>query len=390
MSYDGRKRLSRDICLGFLTAAALGITATMSGPVFAQDGEVGTTVLPAPGVGTGAEMDAGMGHDGAGAGADLSGGTARTAVEHGAAPDLGEVVDAVTGAVGGVVEDATGGAVDSTVGLIEAPEGQAAYDAETMAADPQLQNQFLETSPVPAQSPAIARFAAGTPGPQLHPPVVVELFTSQGCSSCPPADAMLGDLSGRADVLALSWHVDYWDYLGWADEFARPEFTRRQKDYACNAGERSIYTPQILVGGSETLIDLRPAELIAMIEAQMARPVAVSVTSSQVGDTFQIELTPRARLRNSTAILLIRYAPERQVTIRAGENRGIQVTYRNVVVAVEKVADWDGRAPLRLNVKAASNADQSFPDDTRHAILAQQLGRKGLVAGPILAAVKLD
>lgn len=380
---DGKRRPFRGLCPGIVTATVFGAALAVALPAVAQDDGVAATILPAPALPAPAS--------------DLPAANITPNVEAGAQVGtdlgLGAVADTVTGTIGDVTEavgDAIDGAVGNTVGLIEAPEGQAAYDADTMAADPQLQNQFLQNSPVPLQSPAIARFTAATPGPQLHPPVVVELFTSQGCSSCPPADAMMGDLSDRSDVLALSWHVDYWDYLGWADEFARPAFTARQKDYARNAGERSIYTPQIVVGGSETLIDLRPAELVAMIEAQMARPVAVSVTASQVGDSFQIELTPRARLRNSTAILLIRYAPERVVTIRAGENRGLQVTYRNVVVAVEKVAEWDGRAPLRLNVKAATNADQSFPDDTRHAILAQQLGRKGLVSGPILAAVKLD
>ncbi|MDN3712023.1 DUF1223 domain-containing protein [Paracoccus cavernae] len=163
--------------------------------------------------------------------------------------------------------------------------------------------------PAPAEPVAAARSTRRDLGMLAHSPVVVELFTSQGCSSCPPADDMLAGLADRPDVLALSWHVDYWDYLGWADEFAKPEFTTRQKQYARAAGERSIYTPQILIGGTDTLIDLRPAELMAMINNQLARPVALSVTAQDMGNAYQIELTPRAQMKRGVAILLVRYAP---------------------------------------------------------------------------------
>lgn len=227
-------------------------------------------------------------------------------------------------------------------------------------------------------------------GPVAHSPVVIELFTSQGCSSCPPADDMLAELADRPDVLALSWHVDYWDYLGWADEFARPEFTLRQKDYARAAGERSIYTPQILIGGTDTLLSLRPAELMAMIDTQAARPVALSVVSRDTAEGYQIELTPRMAGKRSIAILLVRYAPVREIEVKSGENRGMHLAYRNIVLAVDRVATWDGKQPLRLKVSNKPLSGASFPPDTRHALIAQQLGRKDAVSGPILAAIKLD
>ncbi|MBT5374998.1 MAG: DUF1223 domain-containing protein, partial [Rhodospirillaceae bacterium] len=94
---------------------------------------------------------------------------------------------------------------------------------------------FFPTASVRAESPA---------------PVVVELFTSQGCSSCPPADAFLNDLSRRDDVIALSLHVDYWDYIGWEDPFATPESTNRQRRYAPVLAARSIYTPQMVIDGA--------------------------------------------------------------------------------------------------------------------------------------------
>lgn len=281
------------------------------------------------------------------------------------------------------------GAADG-IGLIEAPEGalggspDLASAAGDVFADSPTVSSFAERSTAQARSRMF--------GPIGHPPVVVELFTSQGCSSCPPADEMLGDLADRDDVLALSWHVDYWDYLGWADEFARPEFTARQQAYAHAWRERAIYTPQVIVGGTDTLIALRPAELMTLIDTQMARPAPVLVTSSQKSDGggYQIEITPRAAIPRPVALLLVRYAPRRDIEIRAGENRGVSVSYRNVVLAVDRIGDWDGRAPLRMSVRADSTPADTFPQDTRHAILAQELGRGQGVTGPILAAIRLD
>ena len=284
---------------------------------------------------------------------------------------------------------------DGVVGLIEAPEGAPGVDADTAAAEV-IYPDDLAASDVAAfaETQPQAQARAMMPGPIGHPPVVVELFTSQGCSSCPPADEMLGELADREDILALSWHVDYWDYLGWADEFARPEFTRRQQAYAHATGERAIYTPQIIVGGTDTLIALRPAELMALLQAQIARPTEVMVTSSQQNDSYRIELTPRAAIPTRVAIILVRYAPSRKVEIMAGENRGTSVEYRNVVLAVERIAEWDGRVPLRMTIRPGAGVQEGaarFPADTRHAILAQELdSRSKRASGSILAAIRLD
>lgn len=288
---------------------------------------------------------------------------------------------------------------DGVVGLIEAPEGQpmrgAVSDVDPMlpADDPLwgVENQMFADTPSSAR--ASAQGMARQIGPHEHPPVVVELFTSQGCSSCPPADDLLGELAANPDILALSWHVDYWDYLGWADEFARPEFTQRQKDYARAVGERSIYTPQVIVGGSDTLISMRPAELMSIVQTHMAQPVAVSVNAKRSNNGYQLDLMPRAPARRDIAILLVRYVPKREAAIRDGENRGLAMVYTNVVVAVDPVARWDGKVPLRLTVRLGEGGrDGEFPADTKHAILAQQLGagRNAQPTGPILAAFRLD
>lgn len=221
-------------------------------------------------------------------------------------------------------------------------------------------------------------------------PVVVELFTSQGCSSCPAADAMLATLSHRSDILPLSFHVDYWDYLGWADSFARPEFTARQESYARAAGEHAVYTPQLIVDGMDTALALGPAQLMALIDASLMAPAMVNVEQEATADGQSIELMPLSDLGGGVEILLVRYAPEREVEMTAGENRGKVVTYTNVVLSLDRLAEWDGVAPLRMTVRPDGTADDSFPEDTRHALLVQKELGKHHLPGPILAAIRLD
>ncbi|WP_405404774.1 DUF1223 domain-containing protein [Paracoccus sp. Ld10] len=226
--------------------------------------------------------------------------------------------------------------------------------------------------------------------PSANRPVVVELFTSQGCSSCPPADAMLTMLAGQNDVLALSYHVDYWDYLGWADSFARPEFTERQTAYAHAVGERSVYTPQIIVDGQDTAVAPGPAQLMGLIDAHRFAPAQVTIQRDRTDIGETIELQPLSDLGGKIDVLLIRYAPERPVDMTAGENRGKTVVYTNVVLAMQHLTRWDGLQPLRLTVRADLVGDAAFPDDTRHALLVQRMMGKRALPGPIVAAIRLD
>lgn len=278
----------------------------------------------------------------------------------------------------------------------------AADGAPVIAApdDPGRWAPSAASSYVPSETGGFNSFAAADTPPPPPPlegygfsdaaQVVVELFTSQGCSSCPPADAMLADLSDLPDVLPLSFHVDYWDYLGWTDSFARPEFTVRQERYAAAAGERSVYTPQIIVDGQDTTVAVGPAQLMGLIDASRVSPAMVSVHRETTPEGEAIELMPLSDLGGQVQILLVRYAPERAVEVTAGENRGKVVTYTNVVLSLDKLADWDGTAPLRMTVSPSGTADDRFPKDTRHALLAQRsLGERGM-PGPILAAIRLD
>lgn len=267
------------------------------------------------------------------------------------------------------------------VAVIEAPEGEGTELPEgAFSLAPERQ------APGTAETGTVGR---GRLGPVGSPPVVVELFTAQGCSSCPPADALIGALSDQPGVLTLSWHVDYWDYLGWADAFARPEHTARQKAYAAVAGERGVYTPQIIIDGQDTLLSLNRAALLALIDEHAARPPAIMVTASDENGVHVIDLTPRAPMPGGVDIALVRYLPHRSVQVKAGENRGRTIDYTNIVVGSEVLARWPARAPLRLTVRPGSGPDDAYPDDTQHAILVQQALADGR-PGPILAAVQLD
>lgn len=389
-----------------LAMAAWLILMSAGGAALAQDGMDGDMGDAATDGGYGDDADGGAGYgDSAGYGTGY-GDEASPGDPGPADPGLrdSEIAGTDTGAgdgAGSSDPSATGGLVtetvedDGIVGLIEAPEDGSGLDGALIAPG------SFPDSPYPdaAGGPGMASFAQVQPrarmiGPIGLPPVVVELFTSQGCSSCPPADEMLADLADRDDVLALSWHVDYWDYLGWKDQFAQPQFTRRQQAYAHAWGERAIYTPQVIVGGRDTLIALRPAELMALLQAQMARPAEVMVSSRQLEGGYRIELTPRAPIPGRVAIILVRYAPSRSVAIKAGENRGVKVEYRNIVLAAERIAEWDGRGPLGMTVRPGARGlgnNGAFPNDTRHAILVQDMDdRSNAANGPVLAAIRLD
>ena len=273
------------------------------------------------------------------------------------------------------IEDA-GAPDDGAVGLIEAPDDDAGAVPD---------GAF---SLAPERSARPAGTAAPASRGLTSVPVVVELFTAQGCSTCPPADAAIAALADQPGVLTLSWHVDYWDYLGWPDSFASPPNTVRQEAYAAAAGERGVYTPQIIVDGQDTIIGAGRAGLLALIDEHATRPPAVMVSARQEGDAFVIDLTPRAAIPGGVRIELIRYLPQRTVQIEAGENHGRRMLYRNIVVGAETLDHWAARTPLRLTVRAGETG-RGFPADTRHAILVQQPLRGGY-PGPILAAIRLD
>lgn len=180
------------------------------------------------------------------------------------------------------------------------------------------------------------------------PILVVELFTSQGCSACPPADEFFAKLSRDPTIMPLALHVDYWDYIGWADSFADPAYTARQKAYARAAGSRMIYTPQMIVGGLDRVEGNAPTEIASLMMKHMKVTPQVTVNVTRQGDRLLIRAAPAQPLGKLIKVQVVRYLPEEAVEITRGENAGRTVTYRNIVTSWNVVGDWDGAAPLEL------------------------------------------
>lgn len=174
---------------------------------------------------------------------------------------------------------------------------------------------------------------------------VVELYTSQGCSSCPPADALLGRLAKRQDILALTLPVTYWDYLGWTDKFAKPAHDARQRDYARRYSGGRVYTPQIVIDGLHREIGSHAKAVEAVIAIQQgSRKPVVPVLMTQRQDTFSIEIGEGVLPAGAphATIWFIRFIPKREVAVRGGENSGKHITYTNIVEELSPIGMWQG------------------------------------------------
>ncbi|HXA21163.1 MAG TPA: DUF1223 domain-containing protein [Acetobacteraceae bacterium] len=169
-------------------------------------------------------------------------------------------------------------------------------------------------------------------------PVVLELFTSQGCSSCPPADALLGQLARRPDVIALAWHVDYWDRLGWRDPYASREATERQRAYARQLNSL-VYTPALVINGAKLVVGSDNAAIETVIEAAAALPVLVTLSRTEDGTVVEMGAAP-----GPVRVLRAVYDPEHATTVSAGENDGARLHEYRIVREVEALGEWDGSA----------------------------------------------
>lgn len=181
--------------------------------------------------------------------------------------------------------------------------------------------------------------------------VVVELYTSQGCSSCPPADGVLAEIDRRDGVIALALHVDYWDYIGWKDDFARPAHTERQRAYARAKGKTMIYTPQMVVQGDTHLVGTKPMELIDAIRAHARADAPVVVSLARNGDRVTVTARPEARVPRDMVVQAVTYVPEATRVIGRGENAGRTLTYHNIVDEWRVVGTWSGEAPYRTTLR---------------------------------------
>lgn len=204
-------------------------------------------------------------------------------------------------------------------------------------------------------------------------PIVIELYTSQGCPSCPPADAEFSRLADRGDLVALALHVDYWDYLGWKDEFGSRTNTERQRAYARAMGERMIYTPQMVVQGREHTVGSQRDLIDAAIERQSDSPALADVDLRLDDGQLIVSVEPLAGvLPEDAQIALAYYRSHEMVEIGAGENSGLVVEYRNVVTEWSELGAWSG-----------DDATFSAPDraDSNGVAVIVQLGDAGPIVG---------
>ncbi len=227
----------------------------------------------------------------------------------------------------------------------------------------------------------VAIFAAGgtvSPAAAGETRIVVELFTSQGCSSCPPADEFLGELARRDDVLALSFHVDYWNYLGWRDPFSSAVATERQRSYRRTLGKRYVYTPQMVVNGAGQAVGSNRSEVLGQIEAARSmRTVNISVSHAG-GGRATVRIAGGPRQTPAAAVWLMFYDNRKVTEIRRGENDGVTLVNTNVVRVLKRVGSWSGK-PMTIDL---SLKDLGAEGRDTCALIVQQGGN-----GPILGAV---
>lgn len=211
---------------------------------------------------------------------------------------------------------------------------------------------------------------AAYPAPR---PAVVELYTSQGCSSCPPADAFLGELTHQPNVLALAFHVDYWDNLGWADRFALPFATQRQQRYGQALKLSSVFTPQVIIDGQRSLVGSDRSAILAQLRG---RRDGVAITLDGQGDDLTVQLAPGATIdaQNAAQVLLLAVVPEAQTAVGRGENGGRTLREFNIVRASYVLGNWSGDA-RRYTVSRST-----LPKDATEAVvLIQQAGQRNIL-----------
>jgi hypothetical protein len=192
---------------------------------------------------------------------------------------------------------------------------------------------------------ALAGAGPAQAGDKPHNLTVVELFTSQGCSSCPPAEAFLGELAKRDDLLALEMHVDYWDYIGWKDPFASPALTERQRHYNKRLGRGYVYTPQIVVDGVTEAVGSDKRAVERQIEAARAQPrprVEIKVFTTGAG-RLAVQL-PQGETGKLCDVILVGFDAEHMTKVLRGENGGKTLSNYNVVREIQRVGFWSGQA----------------------------------------------
>ena len=208
-------------------------------------------------------------------------------------------------------------------------------------------------------------------------PVIVELFTSQGCSSCPPADAYLKTLKEQPDVLALSHHVDYWDYLGWRDTLGGAEFSERQYDYAEARGDKNVYTPQMIINGGEHFVGSQRDQVSSAIASASAEVATDWVDMEMSDNKTDVTITiPAGNPMKEATLWLLAFKHSVSVEIKKGENAGSTIEYHNVVRKMVPAGMWHGEAAKIVLPKGSV-----VPQGCKGWVALLQVGKVGRVIG---------
>ena len=215
-------------------------------------------------------------------------------------------------------------------------------------------------------APACSARSAATVTP------VVELYTSEGCNSCPPADRWLSTLKADAPVVALAFHVDYWDRLGWKDRFASPAYTQRQTEQQRPSGARFSYTPQVIIDGAD-----RPDWPRAALAAPGRAPATIELALVRAGNRIDATVKPLAGAPMRLAAYWAVTEQGHVSAVRAGENEGVTLNHDHVVREYRPVAAWDARsgAPIDLHFEPSGSADPAHPRQVNLVIVDAASGR---------------
>jgi hypothetical protein len=230
-----------------------------------------------------------------------------------------------------------------------------------------------------AQGQLVAE-AANVAGLSETAPVVIELFTSQGCSSCPPADALLTELADQPGIIALSYHVDYWDYIGWKDPFSSPVATQRQRDYGSSLSLRYVYTPQLVIDGRRELVGSHRGDVLLEIEeaAKAGKAVSLSIEGNTLSEPT-VNFSNELPLGGSATLWVAVFDEQHETEIQRGENKGLFMVNKHVVRGLERVGEWNGiDASLSF-----SFASLGLSPKDGYALLLQD-GTGGAILGAVL------
>jgi hypothetical protein len=234
---------------------------------------------------------------------------------------------------------------------------------------------------------AIVCTSAPISGADAEPRAVIELFTSQGCSSCPPADKLLGQLAGDPSLVALSLPIDYWDYLGWKDTLADPRNSVRQRAYSHARGDREVYTPQVVVNGSVHALgsDRDAIENAIMLSHKSVTTLSLPVTIAVVDGRIRVAVPDGGEVHSVGDVWICGLAKAVTVAIGRGENRGKTITYHNVARHWVKLGTWTGKGEI-WNVPIR-DFDGDAIDQAAVMIQSGSVDKPGTMLGAAVAAI---